>query len=419
MIHEYRLQNGLRILHEPLPHLHTVAVGLWFGTGARHEAPEDSGVSHCLEHMLFKGTHRRSAADIAREVDRLGGHINAFTSKDSTCYHTKTLTEDLPIAMDILSDMARFPQLRADHLALEKGVILEEIGMVEDYPEELVQDILLEKTWDGHALAHPILGTRACVADFSAEQLRRFHQSHYVPENAVLSVAGDIEPERLIQYAKQWFGEWQGKRTWDDETAGPVFRNTFTIAKKKTEQAHLCLAFPGVAMEEDEVWPLAVLNAILGDGMGSRLFQRVREELGLVYSIYSFPTSYRDGGLFSIYAAAAPQKAREVLARIAEELEKMVGSPIPEAVFVDARHQLRRGFLMGLDSTNGHMMTMGRDAIISNRIRQTEETLARIDAITPEQVDAVLHRVLNGQQVGFAGIGSLRLAESAIDLFRF
>ena len=419
MIREYTLDNGLRILHEPLPHLHTVAVGLWMGTGSRHEEPENGGMSHCLEHMLFKGTQHRSAAGIAREIDCLGGNINAFTSKDSTCYHTKTLSEDLPRAMDILTDMVRYPLLETAHLELEKGVILEEIGMVEDYPEELVQDVLLEKTWEGHSLSRPILGTRDSVSAFTSERVREYHNRHYVPDNAVLSVAGEVDINRVLAYAEQYLGSWAGNSTLVESETSPVFQNTFTIARKKTEQAHLCLAFPGVGMDEEDIWPLAVLNAILGGGMGSRLFQRVREELGLVYSVYSFPTSYRDGGLLSVYAAAAPKKAREVLKRLAEEIGRLASEPIPEGEFTDALHQLRRGFLMGLDSTNGHMMSMGRDAIVSRRIRQTEETLARIDAVTPAQVDAILARVFRGKAVGFAGVGSLTLPDSLLDQFRF
>ena len=419
MIHEYALDNGLRILHEPLPHLHTVAVGLWMGTGSRHEEPENGGMSHCLEHMLFKGTQHRSAVDIAREIDRLGGNINAFTSKDSTCYHTKTLSEDLPQAMDILADMVRFPLLEPTHLELEKGVILEEIGMVEDYPEELVQDLLLEKTWEGHSLSRPILGTRDSVSSFSSERVRLYHGRHYVPDNAVLAVAGEVDIDRVLAYAGKYFGSWMGRSSPAQAEAAPAFQSTHTITRKKIEQAHLCLAFPGVGMEEEEIWPLAVLNAILGGGMGSRLFQRVREELGLVYSVYSFPTSYRDGGLLSVYAAAAPGKAREVLKHLAEEIGKLSSEPVPEREFSDALHQLRRGFLMGLDSTNGHMMSMGRDAIVSRRIRQTEETLARIDAVTPAQVDAVMARVFKNKSVGFAGVGSLTLPQSLLEQFRF
>lgn len=419
MINTYRMTNGLRIVHEPLPHLHTVSIGLWLGTGSRHEALEDSGLSHCLEHMLFKGTQRRTAADIAREIDLLGGHINAFTSKDSTCYHTKTLAEDMPAALDILADMVRYPLLRSEHLEMEKGVILEEIGMVEDYPEELVQDVLLEKTWEGHSLSRPILGTRQSVASFSEEQVRRYHQARYVPGNAVLSVAGNVEVSQLSACVEAAFGTWQGVLRPDVPEPVPDFHSTLTVQRKKTEQAHLCLAFPGVGMEEEDVWPLAVLNAILGGGMGSRLFQRIREDLGLVYAIYSFPTAYRDGGLLNIYAAAAPKKAKEVLLRLSEEIGRLAAQPPGREEFSDALHQLRRGFLMGLDSTNGHMMAMGRDAVVTGRVRETAETLARIDGVTREQVQALLSRVFQNGRAGMAVIGGVTLSEQILDRFRF
>jgi predicted Zn-dependent peptidase len=419
MIHEFILDNGLRVLHEPLPHLRTVALGLWIGTGSRHEEDKDKGLSHCLEHMLFKGTAQRTAAGIAREIDRLGGQINAFTAKDCTCFHTKTLGEDLPLAMDIIADMAIRPLLQNDHLNMEKQVIIEEIGMVEDYPEELVHDIMMENTWAGHPLASPILGTNESVSAFTADQLARFHREHYVPENAVLSVAGDIEADRLEACASRCFGGWTAGGKASPLPEGPVFLQSFTIQRKKTEQAHLCLAFPGVTMDEEDVWPIMVLNNVLGGGMGSRLFQRIREELGLVYSVYSFPTSYQDGGLFSVYAAAAPGKAREVLKRMAEEIGRLAANPVPEEEFARARQQLRGSFLMGLDSTNGHMMAMGRNRIISGRIQQVEEALAGIDSVTPEHVQAVSRRVFLSRSVGFAAVGRVKLSDVILKDFSF
>ncbi len=419
MITEFVLENGLRVLHEPLPQLRTVALGLWIGTGSRHEEEEDKGLSHCMEHMLFKGTVNRTAAGIAREIDRLGGHINAFTAKDCTCFHTKTLGEDLSQAMDIIADMALRPLLQADHLALEKQVILEEIGMVEDYPEELVHDILTERTWAGHPLALPILGTKESVDAFTAEQLNRFHKERYVPGNAVLSVAGDIDAGTLQACAAQCFGGWPVGGTASVLSDQPVFRQSFTLQRKKTEQAHLCLAFPGVSLDEEDVWPIMVLNNVLGGGMGSRLFQRIREELGLVYSVYSFPTSYQDGGLFSVYAAATPGKVREVLKRMAEEIGRLASNPVPEEEFARARQQLRGSFLMGLDSTNGHMMAMGRNRIISGRIQQVEETLAAIDRVAPEHVQAVSRRVFLSKTAGFAAVGNVKLTEDVLRGFSF
>jgi predicted Zn-dependent peptidase len=199
----------------------------------------------------------------------------------------------------------------------------------------------------------------------------------------------------------------------------PVFRQSFTIQRKKTEQAHLCLAFPGVTLDEEDVWPIMVLNNVLGGGMGSRLFQRIREELGLVYSVYSFPTSYQDGGLFSVYAAAAPKKAREVLKRMAEEIRRLATNPVPEEEFARAKQQLRGSFLMGLDSTNGHMMAMGRNRIISGRIQQVDEALAAIDSVSPDHVHAVSRRVFLSGSVGFAAVGNVKLAGEVLGDFTF
>jgi len=234
-----------------------------------------------------------------------------------------------------------------------------------------------------------------------------------------LSVAGDIEENRLRELAEHHFGGWRKGGANPDDSPNPSFRPSFIIQRKKTEQAHLCLAFPGVSTEEDDIWPLMVLNNVLGGGMGSRLFQRIREELGLVYSVYSFPTSYQDGGLFSIYAAAAPKKAREVLRHVAAEVGRMAVEPIPEEEFASALRQLRGNFLMGLDSTNGHMMAMGRNRIVSGRIQQTGEALACMDAVTPERVAAVSRRIFLGSRAGFAGVGGFTLPESILSDFHF
>lgn len=419
MIKEFTLKNGLRVLHKPLPHLRTAALGLWIGSGSRHESSEEAGISHCMEHMIFKGSSRRTAADIAQEIDRLGGNINAFTAKDSTCFHTKTLSEDLPKAMEVVADMVQNPLLRPEHLELEKQVIIEEIGMVEDDPEELVQEMLIERSWQGHALSHPILGTKNSVTSFTQKHLDMFHKSRYGADNAVLAVAGDVDESQLRAWADLYFSDWSSVGPSSDSGTSPAFAQTFNVHKKKTEQAHLCLAFPGVSMNDEDVWPLMVLNNILGGGMGSRLFQRIREERGLVYSVYSYPTAYRDGGLFSVYAATAPKKANEVLKYIAEEIGRIYTEVLTEEEFSGAHKQLRGSFLMGLDSTNGHMMSMGRNRMVSDRIQQTEECLSEIDSITPERVASVSRRIFSGSAPGFAAVGNMTITDKILKEFCF
>jgi len=415
---EFLLANGLRVLHEELPHLRSVAMGIWIGTGSMHELPDESGFSHCLEHMLFKGTEKRSASDIAKEMDRLGGNLNAFTAKDCTCFHTKTLGEDVEIAMDILADMVMNPTLETKHLELEKGVILEEIDMVEDYPEELVHDVLTEKTWAGHPLSYPILGTKENVGEIEQTKLKAFHKKFYHPQNTVLAVAGGISKEVLIEMTNRIFGLWDPVKFVKANMSDAIFLPTFTMQKKKIEQTHLCIAYPGVNTEDHRVWAMSVMNNIVGGGMSSRLFQKIREDLGLVYSVYSFATSYYHGGLFSIYAASAPKKANDVLKYIAEELECMVTSKVPEEEFLRAKQQLRGGFMMSLDSTNGHMMNMGRNLVVSNRIQQVEEIINSIESVTIEDVHQISRQVFTSNKRGFAGIGNTKLHEDSLDCFK-
>jgi predicted Zn-dependent peptidase len=416
MIKELILGNKLTLVYEQLPHLRSVAFGVWIGTGSRYENHEINGISHFIEHMVFKGTKRRSAKDIAQEIDGLGGQINAFTGKECTCFYTKTLEKDLDLSMDILSDMLFGSLFAKEHIETEKKVVLEEIGMYEDYPEDMVSDILTEKIWGGNSLGFPILGTGHTVASFNAVNMNTYMTNHYTPDNCVISVAGNFDENRLIEGVNHYFGKWENTGLKSKSMEIPQFR---TLKKKETEQVHMCLGFHGIKISDDDTWPLMVFNNVLGGGMSSRLFQSIREELGLAYSIYSFPTSYIDSGLFSIYAATSPQSAKQVLDLIGTEIELLLAKGMSENELERSKNQLKGSYLLSLDSTSGRMTGNGKSKIILDEIKTTEEIIEAIDRISLTAIDRVIKDIFKRSDAGLAVIGDIEMKESALDSFMF
>ncbi|MCX7772819.1 MAG: insulinase family protein, partial [Clostridia bacterium] len=282
MYKEIVLDNHLTVIYECLSHLKSVSFGVWIGTGSRHETYENNGVSHFIEHMVFKGTHKRSAKEIACEMDRIGGQINAFTGKDCTCFYAKTLDSDLETAVDILSDMLFSSVFDPNHIETEKKVVLEEINMYEDDPEELVHDLLTEEIWSEGPLGFPILGTRQSLERIDRNTILDYMSYHYIPDNCILSVVGNFEEEKLLELIRQYFGIWKPLTYCRYSPELPHFKRSFLLKEKDTEQTHICLGFNGIRMSDERIFPLMVLNNIIGGGMSSRLFQSIREELGLV-----------------------------------------------------------------------------------------------------------------------------------------
>lgn len=425
MIIEYRLDNGLSVAYEHLPHLRSVAFGVWIGTGSRFETPERNGISHFIEHMVFKGTARRTARQIAQETDVIGGQVNAFTSRECTCFYTKTLDQDLPQAMDIMADMLFESRFADVHIETEKKVVLEEIGMAEDFPEELVCDDLTERVWSDHALSFPILGTRETVAGFDVRAIRETMAVHYRPDNAVISVVGNFDPAVLREAIERHFGAWRadaGGREAVSAAASlvaPVYQPLFTNRRKDIEQMHLCIGYPGVATEHPDFHAMLMLNNLLGGGMSSRLFQSIREEEGLVYSIYSFPTTYQDSGLFSIYAATNPDAVDEVFDRTADEIAQLLAHPPAQEEIDRHRRQLVGSYLLSLDSTSTRMSGIGKAKVISGRIRTTEEILAAMEAVTASDIARVAEHVFRGGEPSLAVIGPEDPAAGVLDRFRF
>jgi len=389
-----KLSNGVRLISEHIPYVRSVSVGIWIGTGSMHERAEESGLSHFLEHMLFKGTEKRSARDIAEAMDAIGGQINAFTSKECTCYYAKVIDEHLPTAVDVLSDLALHGALSEPEMDKERGVILEEISMLEDTPEDLVHDLLLESVFDGNTLAQPILGKSSGIAGYTRDDLARYYAAHYRPDNCVVSVAGNFQPDELLSLIDGALGGWSAGNKPDPIPFVECFYPNLTVRSKDIEQVHLCLGFPGVPLGSGDVYAASILNNLFGGGMSSRLFQRIREELGMAYSVYSYPTMFPGCGLFTLYAGTSPQHTDEVLRQLRKETARLMSEGITQDEFVMAREQLKGSYILGLESSASRMSNIGRSLLLLGYVRSDEEVLESIARVTPDDVMKVAGDIL-------------------------
>lgn len=393
---KFTLENGLTLLVETMPYLRSASIGVWVKAGSVLETPEENGLSHFMEHMAFKGTQKRTSRQIAEEMDAVGGHLNAATSKLCTNYYAKVIDEDLPLAADILADIVRNPALDRQEMDKERGVILEEIAMVEDSPEDVVYDVLAEAVFGAQPLGQTILGPSERIAAYQPEDLRAFRARHYGPQNTVVAIAGNVEPQRARALIEEKFGDWRG-------AAGEIFPEEVAIDEqrrlfrdKDTEQVHLCVSFRGVGMGSPLVYPMAVLNNMLGGGTSSRLFQRIREELGMAYTVYSGPSNYPHCGEFTIYAATSPKHAHTVLEQIDIEIHKLLDDGFSEKEFTMAKAQLKGSYVLGLESAYNRMSALGHNQMLLGRVIPPEETIAAIERVTPEDMRAIAAQMLSG-----------------------
>lgn len=396
MIEQFTLPNGLRVLCEQLPHLRSVSMGVWVKAGSILEREHENGLSHLIEHMAFKGTGRRSAKQIAQEMDAVGGYLNAATSKLCTCYYAKVIDENLPLAADILSDIVRFPAIDPKELDKERNVVLEEISMTDDSPEDVAYDLIASAMFGKQPLGQTILGPRELIASYTREDILAFRARHYSPMNTCVAIAGNFDLNQVKDLMAQRFGDWTGG-------AGEIFpvnavnqRPRTLTADKDTEQAHICLGYRGKPLGDADAYPMAVFNSILGGGMSSRLFQRIREESAMAYSVYSAPSAYPHCGDFTIYAAVSPRNVKTVLAQIDEETSRLVREGATQEEFDMAKAQLKGGFILGQESAYNRMNSMGSNMALMNRVITTDETIRRIEAVTPEDVRRVATETLGG-----------------------
>lgn len=401
---KFVLKNGLTVLVETMPYLRSVSIGVWVKAGSMLEKPEENGLSHFMEHMAFKGTEKRSARQIAEEMDAIGGHLNASTSKLVTNYYAKVIDEDLPLAADILADLVCNPILDPDETEKERGVIMEEISMVDDTPEDVVYDVLAEAVFGEQALGQTILGPAERILAYTPADLHAFRRRHYGPQNAVIAIAGNVDTKRVQDLLEEKFGAWTGapKQVYPQNIAIPAARKCFR--DKDTEQVHLCISYRGLEMGNQDIYPLAVLNTILGGGMSSRLFQRIREDLGMAYSVYSSPSNYPHCGEFTLYAATSPKYAKTVLEQIDVEIAKLLKEGITDKEFTQAKAQLKGSFILGLESAYNRMSALGHNQILLERMVSPEDTIALIEKAGMEDVNRLAAQILNGERA-FAVVG--------------
>lgn len=394
-----RLDSGLTIVTEHTDRVETASLGAYVASGTRSELASENGVAHFLEHMAFKGTERRSAVQIAEEVENVGGHINAYTAREQTAYYVKVLKEDLPLGMDIIGDILTHSSFVPEELERERGVILQEIGQANDTPDDIIFDHFQETAYPGQAMGRPTLGSESLIRGMKRETLTGYMRSHYTTGNVVIAAAGNLRHQDVVSLAKAHFGDLPADMARQVEPSrylGGEFRE-----QKDLEQVHVVLGFPSVGYGDPDYYPVLLLSTLLGGGMSSRLFQEVREKRGLVYSIYAFSSPFNDSGLFGIYAGTGEDEAKELLPVTLEELRKVQRASGPDAVrqveLDRARAQLKSGLLMSLESTGSRCEQLARQLQIFGRIIPTAETVAKIDAVTLDDIRRAAARIFHGQ----------------------
>ncbi|MBT2691495.1 pitrilysin family protein [Bacillus sp. ISL-55] len=391
MIKKYTCQNGVRIVLEQIPTVRSVAIGVWIGTGSRNESPENNGISHFLEHMFFKGTKTRSAREIAESFDSIGGQVNAFTSKEYTCYYAKVLDNHAQYALEVLADMFFNSTFDSEELNKEKNVVNEEIKMYEDTPDDIVHDLLSQAVYGDHPLGYPILGTEETLQSFTGEKLEQYMHDTYRPENVVISIAGNV-PESFINNAEKFFGSYEASKE-KMEYEKPEFHATQASRKKETEQAHLCLGFEGLQIGHSDVYSLIVLNNVLGGSMSSRLFQEVREQRGLAYSVFSYHSAYRDSGMVTIYGGTGANQLGVLYETIQDTLTKLRADGITEKELNNSKEQLKGSLMLSLESTNSRMSRNGKNELLLGRHRSLDEIVEQIDQVTKDSVDGMANKI--------------------------
>ncbi len=402
--------SGLCVLSERMPGVRSVALGFWVLAGSRDEPPRISGSSHFLEHLLFKGTRTRSARDIAEAFDAVGGDVNAFTAKEYTCFYARVRDRDLPMAVEHLSDMFQHSSIRAADVDAERQVILEEIHMHEDTPDDLIHDLFNETLWPDHPLGRPILGTAQSIQAATRDQIRRFYRRHYVPGNLVVVAAGNVRHEELLaligDHMETGRVRAEGPAAWNLRQVGtaPSPSGRSVNRRRKTEQAHLVIGTNGLSRSDPDRFALGIMNVALGGGMSSRLFQEVREKRGLAYSVYSYHTMFVDAGLLAAYAGTTPARAREVLSIIRAQLEDVADGGLSEAEFERAKGHMKGSLVLSLDDPSGRMSRIGKSEISHGEILTVNEMLKRIDAVSFDDTRAIAKRVLS-QPMSLAVIG--------------
>lgn len=401
----YTLKNGIKVVTEYIPYVNSISIGVWIGSGSRYENEHNNGVSHFIEHMLFKGTYNRSAKQLASEIEELGGQINAFTGKEATCFYVKLLDQHYETGIDVLSDMLINPRLSEEDIEKEKSVIQEEIYMYEDSPEELVADLLSYATWKNDTLAYPILGTEQTIKNMNKDIIMDYILKTYNPHNIVISVAGNFDEDKLIYKLEDFFGNLTRKSNFNPMISSPVPNKEILVKNKDIEQVHICLTLKGIELGNDRLYTLLAVNNYFGGGTSSQLFQKLREEKGYVYTIYSYPSSYKNAGIYNIYFALNENYIENAMELVHNEIQNILLKKIDDDKIKKAKEQLKGSYILGLESVSSRMFSMGKSEIMLKKISEPKEILDKIDSITKEDVYETIDYVFSEGIISAAAVG--------------
>lgn len=401
------LENGLTVVTEFMPAVRSVSIGIWVRTGSRNEREPENGITHFLEHMVFKGTRNRTAEEIARSADAIGGHLDAFTAKECTSFSIKVLDEHVPRAFDVLTDLVKNPLFRPEDIAKESRVVQEEIRMVEDTPDDLVHEIFTQNYWRGHALGRPILGTRRTVRSFDRRQLFTYFQRHYAPQNMVITAAGHLQHQRIVDLAAKAFSDLPAGKPIPGQTSPkphPVIRRR---QKKNLEQAHILLGAPAYSNSHEKRYACYLMNTVMGGGMSSHLFQNIREKRGLAYAVFSGLSTFRDVGYLTVYAGTAKENVPQVIRLVVEEFRRMKTELLAEEEIQRAKDYLKGSMLLGLESSSSRMSNLARQEMYFGRHVSMDEIAQRVDAVTREEVLEVANELLDCSRLGLTILGPM------------
>lgn len=405
------LSNGIRVVAEKIDYLKSVSIGVWVGNGSRYEKKHENGISHFIEHMLFKGSEKRTAAEIAGAMDAVGGQINAFTAREYTCFYTKTLDAHAELAMDVLADMIIKPTLDAHDMELEKRVIAEEISMYEDAPEELVYDLYYEAVWGDTSMGRTVLGTEATLKAMTPDMMRAYMREHYTTNNIIISVSGNFD-DKFFDDLERYFGIYKINSS-KPELEAAEFKSGHIIRTKDIEQVQLVVGFRGIDIMDEAAYPLLVFNNVFGCGMSSRLFQNIREKEGLVYSVGAGHSAYINTGTFDISAGMNPQNLERVCELIGKEIKRIKRDKLTAEEVVRAKEMLKGNYILSYESTGARMQSAGRSLLLDKPIYTQEEALAKIDGVNTDSVADIIDRVLDESTISTAIVGPVEKADVA------
>lgn len=405
MYNLYSLENGLRIVTEKIEHVNSISIGVIVKNGSRNEQQDINGISHFIEHMLFKGTEKRSSKSIVEEIENVGGQINAYTSKESTCYYIKALSTHLELSLDILSDMMLNSKFDDEEIKKEQGVVIEEINMTEDSPEDVLGDIHAVAAFGDDPLAYPILGTAETVKSFNSNKIKEYIKNNYTPKNTVISVCGSFDEKQLKELINTYFGDWKSSTTNSFEYNTPELKKSFLYTEKNIEQLHINLGLTGIKQGDERGYSLLLLNNILGGGASSILFQKVREELGLCYSVYSYILTYQNTGTLNIYTGLSPNYASKAINAITEELDNFKIREFSKNEIDINKEKIKAHYILGLESTSSRMFNNGKSVLYKNKISTPEELIEKIDRIDMNSIKEVQELCFNTGIVNGAFVG--------------